>query len=38
MVQKSACTDTKAHVDECVLASSEPFNKEISFKVELNMN
>ena len=27
MVQKSAYTDTKAHADECVSASSGPCNK-----------
>ena len=27
MVQKSAYTDTEAHADECVLASSGPSNK-----------
>ena len=27
MVQKSAYTDTEAHADECVLASSGPYNK-----------
>ena len=27
MVQKAAYTDTEAHADECVLASSRPFIK-----------
>ena len=27
MVQKSAYTDTEAHADECVLASSGPYHK-----------
>ena len=40
MVQKSAYTDTEAHADECVLASSGPCNKANIFlgliKYELN--
>ena len=38
MVQKSAYTDTEAHANECVLASSGPLIKQISFSVSLNMN
>ena len=40
MMQKSVYTDTKAHADECVLASSGPSNKANVFigliKYELN--
>ena len=42
MVQKSAYTDTEAHDDECVLASSGPYNKANIFfgliEYELIMN
>ena len=38
MVQESAYTDTKKHADECVLASSGPLIKQISFSVSSNMN
>ena len=38
MVQKSAYTDTEAHAGECVLASSGPLMKQMSFSVSSNMN
>ena len=40
MVEKtrSQLTDTEAHADECVLASSGPIIKQISFSVSSNMN
>ena len=40
MVQKSVYkdTETRGYADECVLASSEPLMKQISFSVSSNMN
>ena len=38
MVQKSAYADTKEHADECVLASSGPLIKQVSFSVSSNMD